>query len=334
MGVLAGLAGVLWVSKFASAQGDTALGLRAQRHRRLRPRRRQHLGRLGQGVGPHPRHHPPRNAQQRAAPHQCLALLAAVHPGHRHPRRRPHQRGGQEEQPAARAPEARHIGATSDVRTIHQHRQAVEPQAVSSSSGSGSSSSSSSPSTSINGSLSHYYLNFRGTHRLDELLPRHGLPRAADDLRDHPGQHRHLGRLHRRPLGRRSWPSRSTRVCRCPWPCSSASSWPRPAASSTASSCVRFKELSAVIVTLATMIIYRGIAYVILAGPGLGPLPEVVLLPRLGLGRARTLHPHRLRGLRRRLRPSPAQDELRAQDLRAWATTSRPRAIPASRPTR
>ena len=26
MGVLAGLAGVLWVSKFASAQGDTALG--------------------------------------------------------------------------------------------------------------------------------------------------------------------------------------------------------------------------------------------------------------------------------------------------------------------
>ena len=78
----------------------------------------------------------------------------------------------------------------------------------------------------------------------------------------------------------------------------------------------RFKELSSVIVTLATMIIYRGIAYVILHGPGVGEVSQVVFLPGLGVRRQGAHHPHRLRRLRRGLRAAPAQDELRAEDLR------------------
>ena len=78
----------------------------------------------------------------------------------------------------------------------------------------------------------------------------------------------------------------------------------------------RFKELSSVIVTLATMIIFRGIAYVILEDQASGKFPTWYSVPRLGIHRRGAHHAHRLRRLRRGVRPPAAQDELRAQDLR------------------
>ena len=90
MGVLAGLGGRPLGSQVRLGPGRHRPRLRAQRDCGLRPRGRQHLGRIGQGVGPPPRHGPAGHAQQRAAPHRRLALLAAVHPGHRHPRGRSH----------------------------------------------------------------------------------------------------------------------------------------------------------------------------------------------------------------------------------------------------
>ena len=86
----------------------------------------------------------------------------------------------------------------------------------------------------------------------------------------------------------------------------------------------RFKELSSVIVTLATMIIYRGIAYVILDGPGVGKLPEVVLLPRLGIRGRGADHPRSPSPSARWSSACSCTRRASAAGSTAWGTTSPP----------
>ena len=124
MGALAGLGGVIWVAKFASAQSDTATGFElnviaatvlggvsiAGGSGKVSG---LILGTILLGI-----------LEQRPAPHQRFPVLAAGHPGDRDPRRRAHQRAGQEKQPALRAAAARHLGRRRG--KIHSGRQAVE----------------------------------------------------------------------------------------------------------------------------------------------------------------------------------------------------------------
>ncbi len=99
MGLLAGLAGVLWVSKYASAQGDTAVGYEMNvPFAAVECWRSERRGRTGQGLGHSPGLDPVRDSGERPAAHQYLAVLAAVHSG-------PRDSGGHHLECALAAPE-------------------------------------------------------------------------------------------------------------------------------------------------------------------------------------------------------------------------------------
>ena len=313
MGALAGLAGVIWVAKFASAQGDTATGYELNVIAAAVLGGVSISGGSGKVSGLILGHDPPGHPQQRAAPHQYLPVLAAGHPGDRDPRRRPYQRAGQEEQPAVRAPKARDLGARWWNDPFGSNRPwswrtfflqwewllVLIFMAV----------------NIVNSTLSPYYLNadtFLQTPMSFLDMAFLVLPMTMVII---------LGNI---DISVGSTVALSAVIMAVAY----NAGLPMPLAVilclCVASACglingilmTRFKELSSVIVTLATMIIYRGIAYVILQDQASGQVPEVVLLPRLGLGRQGAHHPHRLRDLRRRFRPPSAQDELRAQNLR------------------
>jgi len=190
---------------------------------------------------------------------------------HRHPRRRAHQRGGQEEQPAARATQARDIGAARDVRTRDQHRQARSLKrfffqwewllvlifvAV----------------NIINSGLSPYYLNFGsliGSTNSFLDMAFLVLPMTFVII---------LGNI---DISVASTVALSAVIMAVGF----NAGLPMPLAMLlclvVSTLCglfngflmVKFKELSAVIVTLSTMIIYRGIAYVILEDQAAGHFP-------------------------------------------------------------
>ena len=86
-GLLAGVAGVMWVIEFGTINGTSATGVVLPGRRRRRRRRRQHLRRVRHGRRRGDRRAVPRVHRERADPRRPVAVLAAGDLRRRDPRR-------------------------------------------------------------------------------------------------------------------------------------------------------------------------------------------------------------------------------------------------------